>query len=116
MICPPLILSAEKGPYDWIIDPQALIALLTLTLLEIVLGIDNIGFISILSSKLPVSQQARARLIGLALAMFGRIALLLSLAWIMRLTEPVIEVFSRALSWRDLILILGGLFLLAARG
>ena len=97
---------------DWLTDPQALIALLTLTVLEIVLGIDNIVFISILSSKLPAHQQARARLIGLAIAMLGRIALLLSLAWIMRLTEPVLEVFSHALSGRDLILILGGLFLL----
>ena len=97
---------------DWITDPQALIALLTLTVLEIVLGIDNIVFISILSSKLPESQQARARMIGLALAMLGRIVLLLSLAWIMRLTEPLFEVFSQAISGRDLILILGGLFLL----
>ena len=97
---------------DWITDPQALIALLTLTMLEIVLGIDNIVFISILSGKLPQHQQARARMIGLALAMFGRIVLLLSLAWIMRLTEPLFEVFAQAISGRDLILILGGLFLL----
>ena len=74
---------------EWITDPQALIALLTLSVLEIVLGIDNIVFISILSSKLPQHQQARARMIGLALAMFGRIVLLLSLVWIMRLTEPL---------------------------
>ncbi len=97
---------------DWITDPQALIALLTLTMLEIVLGIDNIVFISILSGKLPQHQQARARMIGLALAMFGRIVLLLSLAWIMRLTEPLFEVFTEEISGRDLILILGGLFLL----
>ena len=97
---------------EWITDPQALIALLTLTVLEIVLGIDNIVFISILSGKLPEKQQARARTIGLALAMIGRVALLLSLAWIMRLTEPLFEVFSQAISGRDLILILGGLFLL----
>ena len=97
---------------EWITDPQALIALLTLTVLEIVLGIDNIVFISILSSKLPEHQQARARMIGLALAMFGRIVLLLSLVWIMRLTEPLFEVFAEEISGRDLIMILGGLFLL----
>ena len=97
---------------DWITDPQALVALLTLTVLEIVLGIDNIVFISILSSKLKENLQARARFIGLALAMFGRVVLLLSLAWIMRLTEPLFEVFSQEISGRDLILILGGLFLL----
>ncbi len=97
---------------DWITNPEALIALATLTVLEIVLGIDNIVFISILSSKLPQGQQARARLIGLVLAMFGRIVLLLSLAWIMRLTAPLFEVFDQAISGRDVILILGGLFLL----
>jgi predicted tellurium resistance membrane protein TerC len=97
---------------DWITDPQALVALLTLTVLEIVLGIDNIVFISILSGKLPAHQQARSRMIGLALAMFGRILLLLSLAWIMRLTEPLFEVFAQEISGRDLILLLGGLFLL----
>ncbi len=97
---------------DWITSPEALIALLTLTVLEIVLGIDNIVFISILSNKLPEGQQARARTIGLALAMLGRVVLLLSLAWIMRLTEPLFEVFAQAISGRDIILILGGLFLL----
>ena len=102
----------EEKPVDWITDPQALIALLTLTVLEIVLGIDNIVFISILSGKLPENQQARARLVGLALAMIGRIVLLLSLTWIMRLTSPLFEVFAHAISGRDLILILGGLFLL----
>ncbi len=97
---------------EWITDPQALIALLTLTVLEIVLGIDNIVFISILSGKLPEHQQARSRMIGLALAMFGRIVLLLSLTWIMRLTEPLFEILAQEISGRDLILILGGLFLL----
>ena len=101
-----------ESPVEWITDPQALIALLTLTVLEIVLGIDNIVFISILSGKLPQHQQARARMIGLALAMFGRIVLLLSLVWIMRLTEPLFEVFTEEISGRDLIMILGGLFLL----
>jgi predicted tellurium resistance membrane protein TerC len=97
---------------DWITDPQALIALATLTVLEIVLGIDNIVFISILAGKLPKGQQKRARTIGLALAMFGRVALLLSLAWIMQLTAPIFEVLGEAISGRDLILIIGGLFLL----
>src|SRR5437773_10017625 len=71
---------------DWISDPQAWIALATLTALEIVLGIDNVVFISILSDKLPPGQQPKARLIGLSLAMFGRVGLLLSIAWIMHLT------------------------------
>lgn len=97
---------------EWISDPNALIALATLTILEIVLGIDNIVFISILAGKLPENQQARARFIGLALAMFGRIALLLSLTWIMRLTEPLFTVFEFTFSGRDLILLAGGLFLI----
>lgn len=98
---------------DWIADPQAWIALGTLTVLEIVLGIDNVVFISILAAKLPTDQQAKARRIGLLLAMVMRIGLLLSLAWIMRLTEPLFAVFRHEISGRDLILIAGGLFLLA---
>ncbi len=98
---------------DWITDPQAWIALGTLTALEIVLGIDNIIFISILSGRLPEHQQARARTIGLGLALFGRVVLLLSIAWIMRLTAPLFEVLNAEISGRDLILLLGGLFLLA---
>lgn len=98
---------------DWITDPQGWIALATLTALEIVLGVDNIIFISILSGRLPESERARARFLGLSLALFGRIALLLSLAWIMSLTAPVFEVVGEAISGRDLILIGGGLFLLA---
>ena len=98
---------------DWITQPDAWIALATLTALEIVLGIDNIIFISILSGRLPEKQQARARFIGLLLALVGRIVLLLSLAWIMRLTAPLFEVFAREISGRDLILLGGGLFLLA---
>jgi predicted tellurium resistance membrane protein TerC len=98
---------------EWISDPQAWIALATLTLLEIVLGIDNIIFISILSGKLPESQQARARFLGLALALIGRVVLLLSLAWIMRLTAPLFTVIGQEISGRDLILLGGGLFLLA---
>jgi predicted tellurium resistance membrane protein TerC len=97
---------------DWISDPQAWIALATLTALEIVLGIDNIVFISILSDRLPHDQQSRARLIGLALAMFGRVALLLSIAWIMRLTTDLFRILGEGFSGRDLILIAGGLFLI----
>lgn len=94
-------------------DPQAWLALATLTALEIVLGIDNIIFISILSSKLPAEQQEKARLTGLGLAMFTRVALLFSLAWLMGLTEPLLSVLGTDISGRDLILIAGGLFLLA---
>jgi len=93
-------------------DPQVWIALGTLTFLEIVLGVDNIIFISILSGKLPEDQQVRARRLGLLAAMFMRIALLFSLAWIIRLTAPWFTVFGQEISGRDLILILGGLFLL----
>lgn len=97
---------------DWIYDPQIWIAFATLTALEIVLGIDNIIFLSILVAKLPVEQQAMGRRIGLALAMITRIALLLSLAWIMKLTDPLFSVFDHIISGRDLILFFGGLFLL----
>ena len=97
---------------DWISDPQAWIAFLTLTVLEIVLGIDNVIFISILAGKLPAAQQARARTVGLAAAMLSRILLLLSLTWIMRLTAPLFVALGQEISGRDLILILGGLFLL----
>jgi predicted tellurium resistance membrane protein TerC len=97
---------------DLITNPENWIALVTLTSLEIVLGIDNIIFISILSGKLPSTQQARARNVGLSLAMFVRIALLLSLAWIIRLTAPLFTVIGLGISGRDLILLLGGLFLL----
>ena len=89
------------------------IALLTLTVLEIVLGIDNIVFISILAGKLPLSERDRARKTGLFLAMFIRIALLFSITWVMRLTAPIVTLFSQAISGRDLILIGGGLFLIA---
>jgi predicted tellurium resistance membrane protein TerC len=97
---------------DWLTEPQALIGLLTLTVLEIVLGIDNVIFISILAGKLPAAQQARARTLGLALAMLTRIALLFSLSWVMRLTTPLFGVFGFGFSGRDLILIGGGLFLI----
>ena len=97
---------------EWLSNPQAWVALLTLTALEIVLGIDNIIFISILAGKLPESQRARARSIGLLLAMFTRILLLLSLNWISQLTYPIFVVFEHPVSGRDLILLIGGLFLL----
>ena len=97
----------------WITNPEIWIGLITLTALEIVLGIDNIVFISILAGKLPEHQQARARQVGLSLALFTRIALLFSLAWIIGLMEPIFSVLDHSISWRDLILIGGGLFLLA---
>ena len=98
---------------SWIADPEAWIALLTLTSLEIVLGVDNIIFISILVGRLPDHQRQKGRTIGLALAMIMRILLLLSLAWIIRLTQPLFSAFGTEISGRDLILIVGGLFLLA---
>jgi len=98
---------------DWITDPQVWIALATLTVLEIVLGIDNIVFISILVSKLPEHKQPGARTFGLALAMIMRIILLFSLTWIMGLTRPLFTILGDEISGRDIILIAGGLFLLA---
>ena len=98
---------------DWLADPHVWVALATLTALEIVLGIDNIIFIAILSAKLPVHQQARARFIGLAIAMVTRVGLLFSLTWMMKLTSPLFGLVGREFSGRDLILIAGGLFLLA---
>jgi predicted tellurium resistance membrane protein TerC len=98
---------------DWITDPQAWIGFATLTVLEIVLGIDNVIFLSILAGKLPQEQQQRARQIGLILAMVMRILLLLSLSWIVRLTAPLFSVLGQEISGRDLVLIIGGLFLIA---
>ncbi|MDH4066602.1 MAG: TerC family protein [Acidobacteriota bacterium] len=95
-----------------LLTPDALIALVTLTVLEIVLGVDNVIFISILAGKLPADQQDRARKVGLLAAMVMRIALLFSLAWIIRLTAPWFTVFGQEISGRDLILLVGGLFLL----
>ena len=97
---------------EWLTSPGNWVALLTLTALEIVLGIDNIIFIAILSAKLPVAVQNRARLIGLSIAMGTRVLLLLSITWIMRLTTPLFSLLDRDFSGRDLILIAGGLFLL----
>jgi predicted tellurium resistance membrane protein TerC len=98
---------------EWLANPQAWIALVTLTVLEVVLGIDNVIFISILAGKLPQHQQDRARMIGLSLAMLSRIALLFSLVWIIRLTAPLFGLFGKEFSGRDLILLAGGLFLMA---
>ena len=97
---------------EWISSPESWIALLTLTSLEIVLGIDNIIFISILAGKLPEDQQKMGRQVGLLMAMITRILLLFSIAWLTRLTTPLFGVFSYEFSGRDLILIVGGLFLL----
>lgn len=98
--------------FEWVANPEAWVALFTLTALEIVLGIDNIIFISILVSRLPEKQRQSARLIGLGLAMATRVLLLLSLAWMMRLVDPLFSIMGKDISGRDLILILGGLFLI----
>src|ERR1041385_4371671 len=97
---------------DWLTNPEIWISLFTLTVLEIVLGIDNIVFISILAGKLPQEQQHQARQTGLALALITRVLLLCGLAWMVRLTAPLFDVFDHDVSGRDLILILGGLFLI----
>jgi predicted tellurium resistance membrane protein TerC len=98
---------------DWLTDPQTWVALITLTSLEIVLGVDNVIFISILAGKLPKAQQPRARRVGLFLAMFMRIGLLFSITWLIRLTAPLFGLFGHEFSGRDLILLVGGLFLIA---
>ena len=97
---------------DWLTDPQAWIAFFTLVALEIVLGMDNVIFISILAGKLPAAQQQRARVTGLGMAVLSRILLLFSLSWIVGLSAPLFTVFEYEISGRDVILILGGLFLL----
>lgn len=99
-------------PMDLLFDPNAWLAFATLTVMEVVLGIDNIVFISVIVSRLPAVQQMRARGIGLALALIFRIALLVTLAWITRLVSPLFHIFGHGVSWRDIILILGGVFLL----
>jgi predicted tellurium resistance membrane protein TerC len=96
----------------WLADPQVWISLLTLTGLEIVLGIDNIIFISIMAGKLPPAEQPKARQVGLALALITRILLLCSLAWMVKLTAPLVTILGFELSGRDLILLIGGLFLI----
>lgn len=97
---------------DWITDPQAWIALATLTFLEIVLGIDNLVFVSIQTGKLPVALQSKARRIGLGLAMGMRIALLFTISWIMKLTQPLFPLFGHQMTGQGLILLAGGLFLM----
>ncbi len=106
------LLAVNFFDFSWIASPEAWIALLTLTVMEIVLGIDNIVFISILVDKLPVAERPRARFLGLAFAMITRILLLLSISWVMQLKNPLFAVFGHQISGKDLILILGGLFLL----
>ncbi len=98
---------------DWIFNPETWIALITLVALELVLGVDNVIFISILASKLPLKEQPRARSVGIALAVVTRIMLLLSISWVIGLTEPLFTIINFEVAGRDLILILGGLFLLA---
>jgi len=106
------LLAANVFDMSWTASPEAWIALLTLTVMEIVLGIDNIVFISILVDKLPLAERARARFMGLAFAMITRILLLLSITWVMQLKNPLFAIMGHAISGKDLILILGGLFLL----
>jgi len=106
------LLAASAFDFSWINSSEAWIALLTLTVLEIVLGIDNIVFISILVDKLPAEQRAKARFLGLGFAMLTRILLLLSITWVMQLKEPLIQISSFAFSGKDIILLLGGLFLI----
>ena len=98
--------------FEWITDPEAWVSLATLAALEIVLGIDNIIFISILVGRLPERQRQSGRIVGLGLAMITRILLLMSLAWMMKLTAPLFTVFNQEISGRDLILLIGGLFLI----
>jgi predicted tellurium resistance membrane protein TerC len=99
--------------FDWIANPDIWLSLLTLTALEIVLGIDNIIFIAILAGKLPAHQQALARRLGLGLALVTRLGLLFTLSWLAGLTDPLFFVFGEGVSWRDIVLIGGGLFLMA---
>lgn len=99
-------------PLDWISDPAVWASLLTLTVMEIVLGIDNIVFISVIVERLPPDQAQRARQIGLGLALLFRIALLSILAWLIGLTAPLFELFGHPFSWRDIVLLAGGAFLL----
>ena len=97
---------------DWLTDPQVWASLVTLTALEIVLGIDNLVFIAIVAGRLPPERQNRARQVGLALALITRLALLASIAWIIGLTRPLFDLLGQPVSWRDVVLIAGGLFLL----
>lgn len=106
------LLAVNALDFSWISAPEAWVALLTLTVMEIVLGIDNIVFISILVDKVPVEDRPRTRFLGLAFAMVTRIMLLLSITWVMQLKEPLFALLGHQISGKDLILILGGLFLI----
>ena len=97
---------------EWLADPTAWLGLLTLIVLELVLGIDNLVFIAILADKLPPHQRDRARIIGLSLALIMRLGLLASISWLVTLTQPLFEVFDKSFSGRDLIMLFGGVFLL----
>lgn len=108
----PLLATVNFLDFSWVNSPEAWIAMLTLTVMEIVLGIDNIVFISILVDKLPDAERPRARLLGLGFAMVTRILLLLSISWVIQLKDPLFAVFQHDISGKDLVLILGGLFLL----
>lgn len=107
------LLAVNVFDFSWLASPEAWVALLTLTVMEVVLGIDNIVFISILVDRLPVAERPRARFLGLAFAMVTRILLLLCITWVMQLKEPLFALLGHEVSGKDLILILGGLFLLA---
>lgn len=108
----PSLLALNPFDMSWIASPEAWVALLTLTVMEVVLGIDNIVFISILVDRLPAAERPRARFLGLGFAMVTRILLLLCITWVMQLKEPLFAVLGHDISGKDLILILGGLFLL----
>ena len=105
------IIDSLAPHFVWLNDPTAWVALLTLVVLEIVLGIDNLIFISILTNKLPEHQQARARFLGISAALVMRLVLLATISFIVQLTTPIFTAFGHGFSWRDLILIAGGLFL-----
>ena len=107
------LLAVNVFDFSWLASPEAWVALLTLTVMEVVLGIDNIVFISILVDRLPVEERPRARFLGLGFAMVTRILLLLCISWVMQLKEPLFALLGHEVSGKDLILILGGLFLLA---
>lgn len=113
MLSLPLFAEINVFDFSWTLTPEAWVSLLTLAALEIVLGIDNIVFISILVDKLPEEDRARGRFIGLSLAMITRIMLLLSITWVMQLTTPLVTLLDHDITGKDLILIGGGLFLLA---
>ena len=97
---------------EWLLDVQILASLATLIVLEVILGIDNVIFIAVLSGRLPPEQQIKAQRLGIALALISRLVLLASIAWIIGLTQPIFDAFGQSFSWRDMILLAGGLFLI----